>query len=115
MNLVDMYCEDNGVEMPPGNVQDAVNRWAIEKITQLRAEVERLKKIKKQPDCVDCVDCGHVLTEVRPGKHQCDWCELERENQQLKTAILKTLEENGHLADGDNCTLISLKQAIGAV
>lgn len=27
-------------------------------------------------------------------------------------AIRKTLEENGHLADGDNCTLIHLKRAI---
>lgn len=37
----------------------------------------------------------------------CD--ELER----LRGAIRKTLDENGHLADGDNCTLIHLKRAIG--
>ena len=30
----------------------------------------------------------------------------------LREAILETLEENGHLADGDNCTLIKLKLAM---
>ena len=48
MNLVDMYCEDNGVEMPPGNVQDAINRWAIEKITQLQSEIERMTEAAKK-------------------------------------------------------------------
>jgi len=31
----------------------------------------------------------------------------------LEAAIKSTLDENGHLADGDNCTLIALKRAIG--
>ena len=30
----------------------------------------------------------------------------------LERAIKDTLEENGHLADGDNCTLITLKRAV---
>lgn len=30
----------------------------------------------------------------------------------LRLAIQKTLDENGHLADGDNCTLIRLKRAL---
>jgi len=30
----------------------------------------------------------------------------------LHGAIEKTLADNGHLADGDNCTLIDLKRAI---
>lgn len=38
---------------------------------------------------------------------------LEEENQRLRAAIKKTLDENRHLADGDNCTLIHLKRAIG--
>ena len=85
----------------------------IEQLLEMIDDItEKYERYLQQPDCYEC---GHTLTEVRPGKHQCDWCVLERENQQLKTAILKTLEENGHLADGDNCTLISLKQAIGAV
>lgn len=32
----------------------------------------------------------------------------------LHGAIEKTLEDNGHLADGDDCTLIDLKRAIDA-
>jgi hypothetical protein len=32
----------------------------------------------------------------------------------LREAINITLEENGNLADGDNCTLIHLKQALEA-
>jgi len=31
---------------------------------------------------------------------------------QLETAIKKVIEENLHLADGDNCTLIELKRVI---
>jgi hypothetical protein len=33
--------------------------------------------------------------------------------ESLHEAIRLTLEENRHLADGDNCTLIRLKNAIG--
>jgi hypothetical protein len=32
--------------------------------------------------------------------------------QVLLDAMCATLEENGHLADGDNCTLIRLKQSL---
>lgn len=34
------------------------------------------------------------------------------EISRLRNAIKETLEENAHLADGDNCTLIKLKHAI---
>ncbi len=34
------------------------------------------------------------------------------ENERLRNAIIKTIEENRHLADGENCTLIHLKRAI---
>jgi hypothetical protein len=37
---------------------------------------------------------------------------LTAEIERLKTAIRETLEENTHLADGDNCTLIKLKRAL---
>lgn len=33
--------------------------------------------------------------------------------EELRAAILETIEENLHLADGDDCTLIRLKRAIG--
>ncbi len=32
--------------------------------------------------------------------------------ERLETAILETIEENRHLADGNVCTLIKLKRAI---
>ena len=34
------------------------------------------------------------------------------EIERLRAAIRQTLDENGHLADGDVCTLILLKRAI---
>jgi hypothetical protein len=37
---------------------------------------------------------------------------LEFENYRFRNAIQLTLDENGHLADGDACTLIELKHAI---
>lgn len=41
--------------------------------------------------------------------------ELHDENMILRDAIKQTLEENGHLADGENCTLIVLKRALRKV
>ena len=38
--------------------------------------------------------------------------ELLEENEKLKKAIRETIEDNLHLADGDDCTLIKLKRAI---
>lgn len=37
---------------------------------------------------------------------------LSAEIVRLRSAIQQTLDENGHLADGDNCTLIALKLAL---
>jgi hypothetical protein len=37
---------------------------------------------------------------------------LSAEVLRLRQAILETLESNRHLADGDNCTLLPLKQAL---
>ena len=34
------------------------------------------------------------------------------EIRKLRAAIHLTLNENGHLADGDDCTLIELKRAV---
>ena len=38
---------------------------------------------------------------------------LRAENERLKNGITRTLSENLHLADGEICTLIHLKRAIG--
>lgn len=39
---------------------------------------------------------------------------LEDEIERYISAIQKTIDENGHLADGDDCTLIHLVRAIGS-
>lgn len=42
-----------------------------------------------------------------------EWSSTLRELRRLEAEIAQTLNENAHLADGDNCTLIRLKRAIG--
>lgn len=42
----------------------------------------------------------------------CATCEAADRIEALESAITKTLDENGHLADGENCTLIDLKRAM---
>lgn len=39
-------------------------------------------------------------------------CVKRRRIAELETAIRETLEQNAHLADGDNCTLKELKRAM---
>lgn len=54
-----------------------------------------------------------VDREFDPGRlHVLCWDAAE-EIGRLRNAIKETLDENGHLADGDDCTLIKLKMAIG--
>jgi len=38
-----------------------------------------------------------------------------RQRDELLAAVEQTLDENGHLADGENCTLIVLKRALEKV
>lgn len=38
--------------------------------------------------------------------------DLTKQRDELLAAAERTLDENGHLADGDNCTLIILKTAV---
>ena len=43
------------------------------------------------------------------------WKELEEAKARiahLEAALRKTIDDNRHLADGDNCTLIDLKKAL---
>jgi len=59
-----------------------------------------------------CSFCGgqpHAMAE-------CPACgmrgKLQAEIKRLVSAIVETLEENRHLADGENCTLAKLKRAV---
>jgi hypothetical protein len=40
---------------------------------------------------------------------------LQRDREVLRTAICQTLDANGHLADGEVCTLLALKTALRKV
>lgn len=42
-----------------------------------------------------------------------EWNKTLTELRRLESEVAATLNENAHLADGDNCTLIRLKRAIG--
>lgn len=43
---------------------------------------------------------------------QCRCYDAAAEISRLRNAIAETLEENGYLADGENCTLIKLKMVM---
>ena len=89
---------------------------AADRITELEAENTNLKNnIKKS---------GRMKALQRVTELEADvkfWNEAfleqrasaEKEVARLTAAITKTLNENGHLADGENCTLIELKRAMG--
>ena len=67
---------------------------------------------------------GEALTAGSPLTEELDHCgesilatvaalyETRTECTRLRAAIQQTLDENGHLADGENCTLIVLKRAL---
>jgi len=85
----------------------------------LRAENERYKDVLAYLG-----DCGEIVTCAleESGALSADYCKEQREeregvraeNAKLRDAITQTLSENLHLADGEVCTLIHLKRAIGA-
>ena len=52
--------------------------------------------------------CGHDSFTVTG----CITCEAAYRIDALEYVITKTLKDNGHLADGENCTLINLKRAM---
>jgi len=50
--------------------------------------------------------------EARREPHEPIWREAIAEIERLRSAIETTLNNNLHLADGENCTLIDLKRAL---
>ena len=60
--------------------------------------------------------CGTPLGSVLAINALCDaYEEIEKQRDELLAACEKTISENGHLADGDVCTLIDFKRAIARV
>lgn len=53
---------------------------------------------------VDVKTLGIAIDEV---------CNMAEKYIALHSAAIETLNENAHLADGDNCTLLKLKKAVG--
>lgn len=68
---------------------------------------------KRSSICADCAYAMPDLFQETPPKLQLD-IQLTAEDriQQLEDAIRKTLDENRHLADGDDCTLRELKKVL---
>ena len=54
-----------------------------------------------------------LLAKTYNNPIKCVALDAHDEIMKLRGAIMIILEENGHLADGENCTLWELKRAVG--
>ncbi len=52
-----------------------------------------------------------IMTQIRFEQRD-KICSAIREIKKLRAAITETLDKNGHLADGEICTLIKLKRVV---
>jgi hypothetical protein len=86
-----------------------IARSLAEKITSLKND-ERIL-LETHQSLVDRYWIAEA--ECKTLEKECDTCFVRKERDALRAAILQTIEENGHLADGENCTLIALKRAVG--
>lgn len=55
--------------------------------------------------------CDQTYWRVKPSVDE-ERAKLFANAELLKDAIVKTLDDNAHLADGENCSLIALKVAL---
>ena len=69
-------------------------------------------ELKRQPGPRNPVWKQFEMWEMGYYCGECRIDRLKKRVQQLEDAIRKTLDENRHLADGENCTLIELKKAL---
>ena len=56
---------------------------------------------------ISCDECNDRYAALAA---ECD--QLRAEAERLRAGIGECLRQNGHLADGDNCTLIGLKRCL---
>ena len=61
------------------------------------------------------IDPDEIRERAIGSMYEPEFRELADEIERLREAIQKTLDDNGHLADGENCTLIELKRALREV
>jgi len=65
---------------------------------------------RKQMNIIDIIDRLRLHDDERLyAEADILMSEAADEIERLRLAIIETLDENGHLADGDNCTLIKFK------
>jgi hypothetical protein len=73
--------------------------------------LEKLQSVLCDPEGVVCIAGSDgdraVIKDALAELASIQSCEVV-----MRDAITKTLNENGHLADGENCTLIELKRAL---
>ena len=84
------------------------NKWNIAVEMAARAENERDGNKYELDEEMK----WHHRTHEELVQTQCKLLDMERERNHYRDAILACLEENAHLADGEDCTLILLKRAI---
>ena len=47
----------------------------------LKRYLPRLRYYARRESAAFCGTCGHALEEVRPGKYQCNYCEVQNETR----------------------------------
>lgn len=97
---------EKSVPMEMAKMSAAAIMYALEDarhdLLMMHAEIERCVELAKENE--------KLRGEIRVLRGSHDW--LSREKERLESAIQRTLDENGHLADGENCTLIHLVRAM---
>jgi predicted nucleic acid-binding Zn-ribbon protein len=78
-------------------------------VSEMLDEIERARA---QVDVANAAMQAAVSKAQWQARTNHEMNQLCAENERLRDAIRQTLEENGHLADGENCTLIVLKRAL---
>lgn len=77
-----------------------------------RYVIERLPNIPPRHGFLIGTPELSILSDTKPTSIVKELNRLLDRNRALEAAIRTTLEANRHLADGDNCTLIQLKNAL---
>lgn len=106
-------------------IHDADEKWIAEAVPAEPGEAE--DTARRIAACVNVCDgldtallekiVAHGGTLPRRLEAMTNWerSEVEKQRNELAEAIRLTLNENGHLADGDVCTLKRLKDALAKV
>lgn len=95
--------ENEAIDPDADTIEHHPKRLQLEK--QRDELLASLENLTKQRDAA-AAKCDEYFTQAK---------EFEQQRDELLAACEKTISENGHLADGDVCTLIDFKRAIASV